>query len=110
MRMGVRHPGGWLVTSVWPDVSSATTPGMKVRDQLDSIAWIVEAMEPIGFHGGAELEAWRARTHRAYLALVDSMAPGHGDPLPPDVPPSVRPGVWPDVAAGGIPGMTVRHQ
>ena len=103
---------GWRVdvTSVWPDVSAATSPHMKVRDQLDYVVWVTSALEPLGFHEGAELEVWRTRVHRAYLALVDSMTPGHGDPLPPDVPPSVRPGLWPDGAAGGIPGMTVRHQ
>jgi len=98
------------VTSSWPDISAATSPQMKVRDQLDYVVWVAGALEPLGFHEGAELEVWRTRTHRAYLALVDAMTPGHGDPLPPDIPPSVRPGLWPDVAAAGIPGMTVRHQ
>ena len=95
---------------VWPDVAAATSPALKVRDQLDYIVWIAATVEPLGFHGGPELETWRGRVQRAYAALVDSMAPGHGDPLPPDVPPAVQPGTWPDVAAASIPGMTIRHQ
>lgn len=95
---------------VWPDVAAATSPALKVRDQLDYLVWIAATVEPLGFHGGPELETWRGRVQRAYAALVDSMAPGHGDPLPPDVPPAVQPGTWPDVAAGSIPGMTIRHQ
>jgi hypothetical protein len=83
---------------------------MTVRHQLDYVAWIAEAAEKSRLHDGADLEPWRQRVQRAYSALVDSMVFEHGDPLPPDVPPSVLPGVWPDVPAGGIPGMTVRHQ
>jgi hypothetical protein len=98
------------VIHVWPDVAAATSPALKVRDQLDYIVWIAATVEPLGFHGGPELETWRGRVQRAYAALVDSMAPGHGDPLPPDVPPAVQPGTWPDVAAASIPGMTIRHQ
>lgn len=95
---------------VWPDVAAATSPALKVRDQLDYIVWIAATVEPLGFHGGPDLETWRGRVQRAYAALVDAMAPGHGDPLPPDVPPAVQPGTWPDVAAASIPGMTIRHQ
>lgn len=95
---------------VWPDVAAATSPALKVRDQLDYLVWIAATVEPLGFHGGPDLETWRGRVQRAYAALVDSMAPGHGDPLPPDVPPAVQPGTWPDVAAASIPGMTIRHQ
>ncbi len=98
------------MTAVWPDCSAATTPGVTVRDRLDYIVWIAEAMEPVGFHATDEVERWRPRVDRAYQALIDSMVPGHGDPLPPDVPPSIRPGTWPDVPAATIPGMTVRHQ
>jgi hypothetical protein len=98
------------LTSVWPDVAAATSPGLKVRDQLDYLAWIADAVEPLGFHVATEVASWRGRIHRAYAALVDSMSPGHGDSLPPDVPPAVQPGTWPDVAAGTIPGMTIRHQ
>jgi hypothetical protein len=67
-------------------------------------------MEPAGFHGGADQEEWRRRVQTAFAALVDAMAPGHGDPFPPDVPPSTQPGTWPDVPSSGVPGMTVRHQ
>jgi hypothetical protein len=81
-----------------------------VRDLLDYVVWVTEQVERVGAHAGLDLEPWRQRVQRAYAALVDSMVPGHGDPLPPDVPPSVQPGTWPDVAAAGIPGMTVRHQ
>src|SRR5262245_3803508 len=98
------------VMSAWPDVAAATSPGQNVRDQLDYIAWVCEAVEPVGFHGPDEIEAWRGRVHRAYIALIDSMVLGHGDSLPPDIPPAVRPGTWPDVAAATIPGMTIRHQ
>jgi hypothetical protein len=98
------------VTSVWPDLPAATSPGQKIRDQLDYIVWVAEAIEPVGFHSVDELESWRRRVQRAYAALVDSMIAGHGDPLPPDIPPALRPGTWPDVAAAAIPGMTIRHQ
>lgn len=98
------------MTAVWPDCSATTTPGVTVRDQLDYLVWIAEAIEPVGFHATDEVESWRPRIDRAYLALIDSMVPGHGDPLPPDVPPSVRPGTWPDVPSATRPGMTVRHQ
>jgi hypothetical protein len=83
---------------------------MTVRAQLDYIVWVTEAMEPIGFHPAPELEAWRRRVQTAYSSLIDSFTPGHGDPLPPDVPPTVRPGQWPDVPAYSVPGMHVRHQ
>lgn len=94
----------------WPDVPAATSPSSAVRDQLDYLAWVCEACEALGFHGGPELEAWRGRVQRAYAAMVDAMAPGHGDPFPPDVPPAIQPGTWPDVASAGVSGMTVRHQ
>ena len=76
MRRDGWDPCGWRsdLTSVWPDVPAATSPGLKVRDQLDYVIWVSSAMEPLGFHGGSELESWRTRTHRAYAALVDSMA------------------------------------
>lgn len=98
------------MTAVWPDCSAASTPGSTVRDQLDYLVWIAEALEPVGFHATDEVDLWRPRVDRAYLALIDAMVPGHGDPLPPDVPPSIRPGTWPDVPAATFPGMTVRHQ
>ena len=98
------------LTSAWPDLPSAGGPGKRVRDQLDYLAWVAEAAEALGLHGPPELDAWRERVQRAYTALVDPMMSGHGDPLPPDVPPSTRPGTWPDVPAAAIEGMTVRHQ
>jgi hypothetical protein len=96
--------------SPWPDRPAAATHGMTVRDQLDYIAWISEVAESVGLHPASEVEAWRQRLHRAYGALVDPMVLEHGDPLPPDVPPAVKPGMWPDVPAATIPGMTLRHQ
>lgn len=81
-----------------------------MRAQLDYIVWVCEAMEPVGFHPPPDLEVWRRRVQTAFSALIDSMTPGHGDPLPPDVPPSLRPGEWPDIPAHSIPAMTVRHQ
>ena len=96
--------------SSWPDRPAAATHGMTVRDQLDYIAWIVETAETIGFHPPSECETWRQRVHRAYGALVDPMVQEHGDPLPPDVPPAVQPGTWPDVPSATLPGMTIRHQ
>ena len=98
------------MTASWPDGPTATKAGLTVRAQLDYIVWIAEAMEPVGFHSPPELDAWRRRVQTAYSALIDSFTPGHGDPLPPDVPPSVRPGFWPDVPAHSVPGMHVRHQ
>ena len=98
------------MTLAWPDVPSAQGPGKRVREQLDYIVWVAEAAEAVGLHVPPDLEAWRERVQRAYTALVDPMVTGHGDPLPPDVPPSTKPGVWPDVPSAGIEGMTVRHQ
>ncbi len=94
----------------WPDRPAAATPGTTVRAQLDYLAWIGEAAEAARLHDGPELEAWRHRVNKAFVSLVDSMVSEHGDPLPPDVPPSVQPGLWPDVPAVAIQGMTVRHQ
>jgi hypothetical protein len=96
--------------AVWPDLPAGPHGGRTVRELLDYVVWVTEQVERIGAHAGLDLEPWRQRVHKAYLSLIDSMVPGHGDPLPPDVPPSVQPGQWPDIAAAGIPGMTVRHQ
>ncbi len=96
--------------TVWPDVPASPGGGKTVRELLDYVVWIAGRMERLGAHGGLDLDPWRQRVHQAYVSLVDSMAPGHGDPLPPDVPPSIEPGTWPDVAAVTVPGMTVRHQ
>lgn len=97
------------MTATWPDVPAAGA-SKSVRRELDYLCWVAEQAEALGLHSPPDLESWRARVQRAYDALVDPMFPGHGDPLPPDVPPSVRPGMWPDVPAAGIQGMTVRHQ
>lgn len=64
----------------------------------------------LGAHGGQALEHWRRQVSVAYRAMVNPMLAGYGDPYPPDVPPARSPGLWPDVAAADIPGMTVRHQ
>lgn len=98
------------MTASWPDGPAATSKDMTVRAQLDYIVWIAEAMEPVGLHRPPALDEWRRRVQLAYSALIDSFTPGHGDPLPPDVPPTVRPGSWPDVPAHSVPGMHVRHQ
>ena len=98
------------MTASWPDGPAATSRDMTVRAQLDYIVWITEAMEPVGLHAPPALDDWRRRVQLAYSALIDSFTPGHGDPLPPDVPPTVRPGSWPDVPAHSVPGMHVRHQ
>jgi hypothetical protein len=98
------------LTAAWPDLPAPGGSGKTLRRELDYLCWIAEQAEALGLHSPPDLEPWRARVQRAYDALVDPMFPGHGDPLPPDVPPSVRPGMWPDVPAAGIQGMTVRHQ
>ena len=98
------------MTAAWPDLPVPGGAGRTLRRELDYLCWIAEQAEALGLHSPPDLEPWRARVQRAYDALVDPMFPGHGDPLPPDVPPSVRPGTWPDVPAAGIQGMTVRHQ
>lgn len=98
------------MTASWPDGPAAAKAGSTVRAQLDYIIWITEEVEPIGSHPLPEIEEWRRRVHEAYTAMIDSFTPGHGDPLPPDVPPTIRPGQWPDVPAVAIPGMHVRHQ
>ena len=92
------------MTASWPDGPAAAKAGSTVRAQLDYIIWITEEVEPIGSHPLPEIEEWRRRVHEAYTAMIDSFTPGHGDPLPPDVPPTIRPGQWPDVPAVAIPG------
>src|SRR5262245_33709534 len=93
----------------WPDLAVPAS-GMTVRRQLDYLAWMAETAEAVGFHTPDETTRWREATQRTYDALVDPMVHEHGDPLPPDVPPAMRPGTWPDVPAARIQGMTVRHQ
>lgn len=77
---------------------------------LDYVCWITSEMQALGTHGGSGLSVWRKAVGLAYQALVNPMLPGYGDPYPMDVPPSRSPGLWPDIAAADIPGMTVRHQ
>jgi hypothetical protein len=94
----------------WPDRQAASSLGIDLREQLDYLAWIGETAEAVGFHSGETLGRWREAAQRAYDALVDPMVSEHGDPLPPDVPPAMQPGTWPDVPAARVQGMTVRHQ
>jgi hypothetical protein len=94
----------------WPEMASSSRPGETVRQMLDYVCFIAQALQTLGAHAGPDLDAWRRRVGTAYRALVNPMIPGYGDPYPPDVPPAVSPGLWPDVAATDIPGMTIRHQ
>jgi hypothetical protein len=96
--------------AAWPDREAASSLGITVREQLDYVAWISEAAEAVGFHTGESLTRWREAVQRAYDAFFDPMVQEHGDPLPPDVPPALQPGTWPDVPAARIQGMTIRHQ
>lgn len=77
---------------------------------LDYVVWVCHDLQTLGAHAGAAIETWRQRVGNAYRALVNPMIAGYGDPYPPDVPPAHSPGIWPDIAASDIPGMTVRHQ
>lgn len=94
----------------WPEHSSTARPTETVRRILDYLVWISVELSRTAFHGEADREIWRLRVHRAYQALFLPPLAGRGDPYPPDIPPAERPGVWPDVPAASIPGMTVRHQ
>lgn len=89
---------------------SVNCPGSTVRQMLDYICWICKELQVLGAHGGSALEHWRKQVGVAYRAMVNPMLAGYGDPYPPDVPPARSPGLWPDVAASDLPGMTVRHQ
>lgn len=89
---------------------ASARPGETVRQMLDYICWITQEMQTLGAHGGGDLPTWRRAVGLAYQALVNPMLPGYGDPYPMDVPPARSPGLWPDIAAADIPGMTVRHQ
>jgi hypothetical protein len=89
---------------------STSRHGETVRQMLDYVCWMGLELQTLGAHGGGDLEAWRRRVGEAYRALVNPMVAGYGDPYPPDVPPAHSPGIWPDVAASDIPGMTIRHQ
>lgn len=77
---------------------------------LDYVIWVCGEMRQLGFHSGAERDHWCSRVERAYRALFVPMVPNFGDPYPPDVPPARNPGIWPDVPAAGLAGMTLRHQ
>ncbi|MHC5009498.1 MAG: hypothetical protein ACYTG6_00945 [Planctomycetota bacterium] len=94
----------------WPEIASSHRPEESVRRILDYICWITQRMQQVGFHGGTERNVWRERVHRAYAALFLPSVPGYGDPYPPDVPPPRNPGIWPDIPASRITGMTLRHQ
>jgi hypothetical protein len=89
---------------------STSRHGETVRQMLDYVCWMGLELQTLGAHGGGDLETWRRRVGEAYRALVNPMVAGYGDPYPPDVPPAHSPGIWPDVAASDIPGMTIRHQ
>jgi hypothetical protein len=89
---------------------SSARHGETVRQMLDYVCWIAQDLQTLGAHGPGNLEPWRRRVGEAYRALVNPMVSGYGDPYPPDVPPAHSPGIWPDVAASDIPGMTIRHQ
>ncbi|MDA1193651.1 MAG: hypothetical protein O2894_00545 [Planctomycetota bacterium] len=77
---------------------------------MDYLVWICREMRQLGFHSGSEREEWCRRCQAAYNAFCMPMLPGYGDPYPPDVPPARNPGIWPDIPAATIPGMTLRHQ
>jgi hypothetical protein len=94
----------------WPEMQSTVRPGETVRQMLDYLVWIAQDLQLLGAHSGAGAEHWRKQVGIAYRALVNPMIAGYGDPYPPDVPPPRSPGLWPDIAAHEIPGMTVRHQ
>jgi hypothetical protein len=91
-------------------MQSTVRPGETVRQMLDYLVWIAQDLQLLGAHAGADAEHWRRQVGIAYRALVNPMIAGYGDPYPPDVPPPRSPGLWPDIAAHEIPGMTVRHQ
>jgi hypothetical protein len=81
-----------------------------IRGILDYLHWAATRMLALGAQAGPGREGWRERIWRAYSALFIPPVLGHGDPYPPDVPPAQTPGIWPDIPAAGITGMTVRHQ
>lgn len=98
------------MTLPWPEMQSTSRPGETVRQMLDYIVWIAQDLMLLGAYSGADVGPWRRQVGIAYRSLVNPMMPGYGDPYPPDVPPPRSPGLWPDVAAHDLPGMTVRHQ
>ena len=94
----------------WPELPSAHRPDESIRDILDYLCWVSEAMRQDTYRAGADLGVWRGRVQQAYQALFLPPVPNHGDPYPPDVPPPRNPGIWPDIPSAGVPGMTLRHQ
>ena len=94
----------------WPEMPSSAWPDRSLRDLLDYLVWMTREMRQLGFHSGSERDEWCRRCQTAYSALFLPMLPGFGDPYPPDVPPARNPGIWPDIPAATIPGMTLRHQ
>ncbi len=99
-----------VLNTAWPEIESQVRPGETLRSILDYLIWICREMRQLGYHAGPEREEWGRRVQRAYSSMFLPMLPGFGDPYPPDVPPAKNPGIWPDVPAAGIPGMTLRHQ
>ena len=94
----------------WPEMPSSLRPGEKVREILDYLHWVSTGMLQLGARAGTEQGPWRERVRQAYVSLFLPPVLGHGDPYPPDVPPAQSPGIWPDVPAAGLTGMTLRHQ
>ncbi len=103
-------PGEPTLTLPWPEMPATSRAGETVRQMLDYLCWIARELQTLGAHGGGDLGPWRRNVGAAYEALVNPMVAGYGDPYPPDVPPARNPGIWPDVAAADLAGMTVRHQ
>jgi hypothetical protein len=91
-------------------MESSHRAGEPLRRVLDYVVWICREMTQVGFHGQAGAREWRRRVQDAYNALFVPVIAGHGDRYPPDVPEARNPGIWPDVPAHAIPGMTLRHQ
>ena len=98
------------MSQTWPDLPSRFRPDESIRRCLDYIYWISREMRHLGYHSGPERDHWSRRVQRAYAAMFLPMLKGYGDPYPLDVPPAQNPGIWPDVPAATIPGMTLRHQ
>jgi hypothetical protein len=94
----------------WPDMTSAIRAGETIRRLLDYLVWAANQMLQTGARAGPEQGPWRERVRQAYVSLFLPPVLGRGDPYPPDVPPALTPGIWPDVPAAGLTGMTLRHQ
>jgi hypothetical protein len=94
----------------WPEMPSSLRQGETVREILDYVHWVASGLLQVGARSGNEQGPWRQRVRQAYVALFLPPVLGHGDPYPPDVPPALGPGIWPDVPAAMLTGMTLRHQ